>query len=37
MRADEWLVVGFGILLIILTYWFFLGPAERNDHQEHHH
>ncbi len=37
MRLDQWLVLGGGIALIALTYWFFLSKADRSKNEEHRH
>lgn len=37
MRPDEWVVLVSGLFLIALTYWFFLGKADRSKNEEHHH
>lgn len=37
MSSDKVLVIVIGVGLIIFTYWFFLGKADRSKNEEHHH
>lgn len=37
MTNDKVIVIIVGAILIALTYWFFLGKADRSKNEEHHH
>lgn len=37
MSSDKVIIIFVGLVLIGLTYWFFLGKADHADNEEHHH